>query len=654
MKSYCVGLLAGFLLHTAIASAQEESMVVIKGGRLFDSRAGVSRPLGQLWIRGDRVLGERAAGTPIPKTTRIVDARGCTTLPGLIDAHVHVSASGSFYDRRVPVAPERNLAANLVSGVTSVLDLFAPEQWIFALREPSRASNYPGPRIYAAGPALTAPGGHCTQMFIPTRTCASPEDAVKTVNDLAESKPDVLKIIFDDLAFSHRKMKKLGLDVVEAAILTARAHGIKVFVHITNVDDGLAIARLGPTALAHMPAFFGKATDEELIDAMKKNGVAVISTLCYFENAARMPEKGPMYDAPFLRDVVPGEVLAVTLDERERKGQEENRFYGADAKTAKQWRRRLAAMHAAGISIIAGTDAGNPQCYHGLSLIDEIHLLTLHAGMTPAEAIQSATSKSAKLLGLVCQYGTLERGRIADVLIVEGDPIRKITDLYNTKHVLKGGRLVSLKELHDVINLPKNLPVTTPISELIDDFAESGGTSSMGTKWTTVTDEVMGGNSTIRKSRSAEGHLVLEITLGDKAPWNAYFAGCDLKFTTKPGQAMDGSAYTGIQFRARLMAGEPRSLYCRIPVAAVKDWDNYQAEVKLSREWQEYRIPFTNLKQRGFGKRVEWTGKDLLGVYFGLYGKPIGTFAVELDDVSFYRKEARPIASGTGMKRSET
>ena len=128
MRSYCVGLLAGFLVHTAVASAQDGSMVVIQGGRLFDSRTGVSRPLGQLWIRGDRVLGERAAGTPIPKTARIVEARGCTTLPGLIDAHVHVSGSGSFYDQRVLVAPERNLAAYLASGVTSVLDIYTLEE----------------------------------------------------------------------------------------------------------------------------------------------------------------------------------------------------------------------------------------------------------------------------------------------------------------------------------------------------------------------------------------------------------------------------------------------------------------------------------------------------------------------------------------------
>src|SRR5215470_2507371 len=123
----------------AIAPADAPTLI-FRGGQIFDPGSMQTRPLGQLWIQGDRVLGEHPAETAVPSGVTLVDASGCTLLPGLFDLHVHVSVPGSGLGAMVDVTPEDNLRSHLACGVTSVVDLHADPSMIFPLRDRSRSA----------------------------------------------------------------------------------------------------------------------------------------------------------------------------------------------------------------------------------------------------------------------------------------------------------------------------------------------------------------------------------------------------------------------------------------------------------------------------------------------------------------------------------
>jgi imidazolonepropionase-like amidohydrolase len=400
----------------------------------------VARPLGQLWIEGERILGERPAETAVPSGVPVVDTSGCTLLPGLFDLHVHVSVPGAGLGVMPDVTPEDNLRTHLACGVTNVVDLHADPAMIFPLRDRSRTAPDLA-RLYAAGAAFTVPGGHPTQFGMAANTVTSVAEVDQRFAELLPHHPDVIKAILEHGGWSVVP-KIPTLDETLFAAITERAHHAKlpVFCHVWSRDEALAATRGGANALAH-GVYLGEV-DDELISEMQERGVAYIPTLAVVVGGKRVAEKHSPYGQPLVASALDPELYEIVA----KTGGTHWATMGAIGGGDKQYFTNLKMLADAGIEIGTGTDAGNPLTPHGPALLYEI-MLYVEAGLTPARALRAATLGSARILGVADRFGSLATGKIADVVVVRGDPTRTIGDLWHVEQVFKGGARVDREAL---------------------------------------------------------------------------------------------------------------------------------------------------------------------------------------------------------------
>jgi enamidase len=361
-------------------------------------------------VQHGRVLavGPRAQ-TEIPDGAERKHLTGLTVLPGLMDSHVHLSFA-------LPRGPNDAQAEAIITGVlrgflrhgvTSIRDVGAGYPWIVELAQSIESGRREGPRIFAAGPMVTAPGGHPAGTLLRgnepaiqagTRQITSPDAGRAVVRDLAGGGVDVIKAVVDSRGRPNapERLPTLDASVLNAVVAEARAVGLPVTVHWGNVDELPAVIAARPTQLEHAGA---SALPPPLIAEIARWGIVIDPTLGVLASLASAEDfaQGPMANV-----------------------------------------RRL---HAAGVEITAGTDAPLGNQPFGESLHRELELL-VEAGLSPLEAIQAATSRPARLLKRGGEIGTIEAGKRADVLAVAGDPLRAIGDLRNVRLVMQDGRVV--------------------------------------------------------------------------------------------------------------------------------------------------------------------------------------------------------------------
>src|SRR6185503_8553054 len=230
----------------------------VRGTLILVATIAVSRSVGaqDLYISNARVLnvGSRTqntrnvlirdgkiAGFPATRPSRftgpVIDAGGRWVMPALSDMHTH--SVGNF---RPPggfqlMGAEETARAALYAGVARYLDLFSPEDTIFAARAMRMSAKTPGADIFAAGPCLTATRGHCSEYGVPTRIIDSPADATREVNDLAKKRPDVVKVVYDHQTYGGRSMPTIDRATLDAVVAAAKANGLKTVVHIGTWAD---------------------------------------------------------------------------------------------------------------------------------------------------------------------------------------------------------------------------------------------------------------------------------------------------------------------------------------------------------------------------------------------------------------------------------
>ncbi|HTE06083.1 MAG TPA: CIA30 family protein, partial [Planctomycetota bacterium] len=315
----------------------------------------------------------------------------------------------------------------------------------------------------------------------------------------------------------------------------------------------------------------------------------------------------------------------------------------------------------AGLPLGLGTDAGNPFTPHGPSTLYELQLY-VEAGLTPGQALAAATSGNAAILGLA-DAGTLAPGRIADVLVVRGDPTARITDMAEIADVIKGGVRVD-RAAHARRNLQLAAPAVARVvgrdlpSRVFDgtsaDAAEAGaGATPVSSPapasaqagawpgaWEVYSDTLApGGKSScaLRWVQDAEGErLVLEGALAEGSAYGA-FGGAALLWAPARKLLADASALTGLRLRLR---GTPRDGNLTVQCAAVKDWNVFATPLRPTEEWSVVEVPFTALHQIGFGRSVPWTGADITGLNVearnGAAAPTYGPFRIEVDWIEFY------------------
>ncbi len=621
----------------AAGSNDDAPTLVVRGGRLFDPATGTSRENAQLFVRGETIVGSRDASVPVPDGVPVIDAAGCTILPGFFDLHVHVAVSGAGFTARGMVAPEENLASHLYCGVTHVVDLHGDQRTIFALRDRSRTDPSLA-RLYAAGAAFTAPGGHGTQFGVGANTVASDDEVKSRFDALLEKKPDVAKVIVEHGGWGGLgAMPTLSPELVAAVGARARSANLPLFAHIWSAEEAAVAVSAGARALAH-GVFLGPVAPD-LARAMKANGTAYVPTLAVVLASQRTVAAKPPYGRPLvsraLHPDVSGALAAIDPATLQFSPMSHPDLDGAVAFA------NLKALAEAGVEIGLGTDAGNPLVPHGPGALFEMQLY-VDAGLSPARTLSAATIGSARILGVSDRFGSLDPGKVADVVIVRGDPLASISDVWNVEHVVKAGRPVDREEIAarnaarakeaSVRVAGKDVPAT------VDWFDDGDLTCDWGGAWTVTTDGAAPNGESTAKASVAEGRLRVEGEMKKGFAWGAW-AGVVVQWEENRKVLVDATPFRALKMRVR---GTKRPYTLTIHREAVTDFNFFTAAIPIEDEWKEIEIPFDSMKQIGFGKPVPWSAGDVVGLEIEARNPPMGggvfgPFEFEIDWVALVK-----------------
>ncbi|MGZ8354354.1 MAG: amidohydrolase family protein [Allosphingosinicella sp.] len=414
------------LLSLLAAAPAAAETVVVHAGRLI---ADASRPAAgpsTITITDGRITAVAAGLTPPPAGARLVDLSGKTVLPGLIDMHVHLSGDpgGDFRDEAVDpnewatLVGAKNARITALAGFTTVRDVGSPPLVGFALRRATAEGIIPGPRILSSGPAISIIGGHGdVSGFRPEviralgvdNICTGPEQCAALVREFSRAGADLIKITATGGVLSQQA-RGLGQHFTDAemkAIVdTAHALGLKVAAHAHSARGIEAAARAGVDSIEH-----GTFADARAIAAMKASGSSLVPTLMAFTG---------------IRERLGKNIYTPVVEVKVRE-------------TLNEVGKAARAARAAGVPVVFGTDAAVFE--HGRNA-QELALLVELAGMSPAEAIASATTGAARLLGMEREVGRIAPGYSADLIAVGGDPLRDVRALEHVEFVMVRGKAI--------------------------------------------------------------------------------------------------------------------------------------------------------------------------------------------------------------------
>ena len=389
------------LADPASGAVQRDKTLVIEGNRIVEVRDGF--------------VGEG----------RIVDLRDSFVLPGLIDSHVHLTGQQNPNGRLEAVTLSsvdrgfigaRHARRTLMAGFTTVADLGGSNEAVFALREAIRRGDVPGPRVIASGSSVSIHGGHgdangyredVMHLLSSESVCSGVEDCMRAVRTQVRSGADIIKITATGGVLSNTAAG-LGQQFTEAelAAIVEAGHrmGRQVTAHAHGADGINSFLRAGGDSIEH-----GTYLDAESIRLMRREGVYLVPTLMAGDYVARVAS-GP-----------------------------DNFLTPAQTAKALQAGPLMLAMagraHDGGVRIAFGTDSGVSA--HGDNA-QEFALL-VRAGLTPLEAIQTATVNAAAHLKIDAEAGRIAAGMPADLIAVSGDPLSDVTELERVRFVMKGG-----------------------------------------------------------------------------------------------------------------------------------------------------------------------------------------------------------------------
>ena len=406
-----------------LSSAASADTVVVHAGRLITDASRPASGPSTITIVDGRVSSIAAGLNPAPAGARLVDLSSKTVLPGLIDTHVHLSGEPNdpFWTDAVNtnefgvVLGAKNARLTAKAGFTTVRDVGSAPQVGFALRRGTNEGLIAGPRIQSAGPSVSIIGGHgditgfrpeVVAVLGSGNTCTGPDQCAARVREFSRAGADLIKIVATGGVLSQQA-RGLGQHFTDAemkAIVdTAHSLGLKVAAHAHAARGIEAAARAGVDSIEH-----GTFADARAIAAMKANGTVLVPTLMAYTGIREGLAKNAF--TPAVADKV-----RMTLNE-----------VGKAARAAR----------AAGVPVVFGTDSAVYE--HGRNAEEFVQLVE-RVGMSPAEALASATTAAAKLMGLENEVGRIAPGYSADLIAVTGDPVQNIRVLERIDYVMVRG-----------------------------------------------------------------------------------------------------------------------------------------------------------------------------------------------------------------------
>jgi len=403
------------------ASSSAPKRVVIRAGKLLDVKTGKALSDQAIVIEGDKIVSVGAASSA-PSDATVIKLSNATVLPGLIDAHTHLTFNPTFGYEMLGISVPRealigahNAKVTLEAGITTVRNVGARGYSDVALRDAINAGDVPGPRMLVSGPALSITGGHCDNDLLPYEYHATSDGAADGIENVQHKTREIIKYGADLIKVcatggvlskgDDPNASQYTLEEMKAIVADAHRLGRKVAAHAHGAQGVIWASEAGVDSVEH-----GHLMNDAAIAALKKNGTYLVPTL-YLVDWQR--ENAGKVNLP--------EFAKAKMELVSQVGK-------TNAKKAFE----------AGVKIGMGTDAAVYP--HGLNA----HELAVYVnlGMTPLQAIQTATVNDADLLGWADRIGTIEAGKWADMIAVDGDPLQDITTLQHVKFVMKGGEVV--------------------------------------------------------------------------------------------------------------------------------------------------------------------------------------------------------------------
>jgi imidazolonepropionase-like amidohydrolase len=431
MKKILRALLLLFFASILSAVAQTQpaqpntKSVVVRAAHMLDVKSGrtIDNPI--IVITGEKIS---AISGPAPAGATVIDLPGATLVPGLIDAHTHLIGQGTNfgYDTLGVSTPmetlwgARNAKVTLEAGFTTVRNVGASGYSDVALRDAINQGLVPGPRMLVSGPPLGITGGHCDDNLLPFERHDVAEgvaDGIPGVQhktrEVSKYGADVVKICATGGVLSKGddpQASQFTLEEMKAIVADAHRLGRKVAAHAHGAQGILWATEAGVDSIEH-----GSYIDDAAIAAMKQHGTYLVPTM-YLQTW--MLENAQAIGLPAM-------------------------FAGKMRQVTEVARKNVSHAFASGVKVAFGTDAAVYP--HGLNA-HEFNVY-VQMGMTPIQAIQAATVNAADLLGWSDRIGTLEVGKFADIVAVNGDPTKDVTTLEHPVFVMKGG-MVYRNEAH--------------------------------------------------------------------------------------------------------------------------------------------------------------------------------------------------------------
>jgi imidazolonepropionase-like amidohydrolase len=607
-----------FLLLFATIPLAAQTTTVIRGARVVDG-TGAPAKMATVLIRGNHIeaVGDNI---PTPAGAHVIDATGQTLLPGLFDLHTHLRASGSLS----PLVADwgKVLKTYLVSGVTSVNDYSSYGEMFEPMRRLMRTGVVVGPRVHLAV-RVSPPGGHGAEsgygsMF--TLEARTPEKAHEIMVEALSYKPDLIKIFTDGWRYGATPaLPSMNEETIAAITEDAHKAGVKVMTHTLTLENAKITVRAGVDSLVH--GIQDQGIDAEFVRLIKSKGTGYTSTLAVYEPRNR----GEMY--PGLDRVLEPAIAQMFRSPQAGPGR------GDPGARQQRWnllKNNDAKLFENQIVLGNGTDAGMAGTFHGWATLREIELKT-QAGLTPLQAITVATRNSARILGIESTLGTIEPGKIADLVLIDGKPDEQILDIYKTARVFLDGKECNLRELEKEIKSPEPTKLPShPVQALIDDFEKADGRTYLGTQIFNGDDPGSDHSNVVftRIWRKAGDHaLMVEATMG---PREHPFSLLQIPLTPGAVELADISAFHGISFDVR-GDGDYR---LKAQAYAVRTGGDFEAPFRAGPDWKTQKIDFSSLTRQG--PPVPWTGKDVRMLQFELSGAPGSHQWMELDNLRFY------------------
>lgn len=432
---------SGFHLIAALllaATAASQDRLALVGGMLLDGYDVPPLHHAAVLIEGDRIVAVgRAAELEIAPDTEVVDTSGRVMIPGMMDLHAHLAVLGhgeygrwfSWIDEEgVDIEEVMAISARqlLLAGVTTAVDLGAPLEASLAVRDRIARGEVPGARLLMAGPWITRRVSFWPENY--QVGISSPEEASAAVERLAEAGVDVIKAWVG-----------LTREDYQAVADTAHRHGLRVHAHVYAPDDVRNALEAGIDVLTHAGSAGTPPYEEDLLRDIVVAGRPVVITGAHrvwvFPATVEFPER---LQDPRLREDLP----AAMYDELQRSFESFHTlpYFQTTARQMFFGDASLGQWIEAGAVMGMGTDSGTPLNFHTEALWRELKA-HVDLGMTPMEAIVAATRVNARILGLADDLGTIEPGKIADIVVLRGDPRFSITELNEPELVVKDGKV---------------------------------------------------------------------------------------------------------------------------------------------------------------------------------------------------------------------